>query len=81
MKKASNFEVLSKMVDENNQNLHMYLEENVQDMRTGKKWGWIKMTVSNNDIYDCATGKNRRFMLLTFLDEDYQKIKEELESQ
>jgi hypothetical protein len=81
MKKASNFEVLSKMVEENNQNLHMYLEGNIRNMKLGKGNGWIEIGVANDDIKDSLTGKNRRFMLLTFLDEDYQKIKEELESQ
>jgi hypothetical protein len=80
MKKVSNFEVLEKLSQENNQNFHMYLENNIESANSGKKYGSVKINISNNDVYDIMIGnKNRRFMLLTFLDDDYQRIKSELE--
>ena len=80
MKKVSNFEILEKLSQENNQNFHMYLENNIESANSGKKHGSVKINVSNNDVYDIMIGnKNRRFVLLTFLDDDYQRIKNELE--
>lgn len=80
MKKVSTFDVLNKLAEEDNQELHMYQEDNITAANSGKRFGWIKMNISNNDVWDMWLGvKKRRFMLLTFLDGDYQRVKNELE--